>query len=197
MVDGNKNTFFHSTWSAKNEDNAFAYLQIDLKGAYNDLLVDYTKRYNFTGNKGYPTKFHVVATNTPNDEESWKDCGYSNQLSYRYDNQQSGKTILNLDGDYQYIRLQVEKTGGMQQTNGNLYFALGELAIYPVTSYKKAPYTEKDGLITDASQLSSNAIEPTEGSLAELIDNDITTYFHSTWSQNNATGAKHYLQVDL
>ena len=197
LVDGNKNTFFHSTWSAKNEDNAFAYLQIDLKGAYKDLLVDYTKRYNFTGNKGYPTQFHVFATNTPNDEESWKDCGYSNQLSYRYDNQQSGKTILNLDGDYQYIRLQVEKTGGMAQTNGNLYFALGELAIYPVTSYKKAPYTEKDGLITDASQLSSNAIEPQEGSLAELIDNNITTYFHSTWSQNNTTGTYHYLQVDL
>ena len=197
LVDGDKNTFFHSTWSAKNEDNAFAYLQIDLKGAYKNLLLDYTKRYNFTGNKGYPTQFHVFATNTPNDEESWKDCGYSNQLSYRYDNQQSGKTILNLDGDYQYIRLQVEKTGGMAQTNGNLYFALGELAIYPVTSYKEAPYAEKDGLITDASQLSSNAVEPQEGSLAELIDNDITTYFHSTWSQNNATGAKHYLQVDL
>ena len=197
LVDGDKNTFFHSTWSANNVDNAFAYLQIDLKGAYKDLLLDYTKRYNFTGNKGYPTQFHVFATNTPNDEESWKDCGYSDQLSYRYDNQQSGKTILNLDGDYQYIRLQVEKTGGMAQTNGNLYFALGELAIYPVTNYKKAPYTEKDGLITDASQLSSNAIEPQEGSLAELIDNDITTYFHSTWSQNNATGAKHYLQVDL
>ncbi len=197
LVDGDKNTFFHSTWSANNVDKAFAYLQIDLKGAYKDLLVDYTKRYNFTDNKGYPTQFHVFATNTPNDEESWKDCGYSNQLSYRYDNQQSGKTILNLDGDYQYIRLQVEKTGGMDKTNDNLYFALGELAIYPITNYKNAPYTEKDGLITDASQLSSNAVEPTEGSLAELIDNDLTTYFHSTWSQNNATGAKHYLQVDL
>ena len=197
LVDGDKNTFFHSTWSVNNVDNAYAYLQIDLKGSYKDLLLDYTKRYNFTGNKGYPTQFHVFATNTPNDEESWKDCGYSNQLSYRYDNQQSGKTILNLDGDYQYIRLQVEKTGGMAQTNGNLYFALGELAIYPVTNYKDAPYTEKDGLITDASQLSSNAVEPQEGSLAELIDNDMTTYFHSTWSQNNTTGAKHYLQVDL
>ena len=197
LVDGDKNTFFHSTWSANNVDNAFAYLQIDLKACYKDLLLDYTKRYNFTGNKGYPTQFHVFATNTPNDEESWKDCGYSNQLNYRYDNQQSGKTILNLDGDYQYLRLQVEKTGGMAQTNGNLYFALGELAIYPVTNYKDAPYTEKDGLITDASQLSSNAVEPQEGSLAALIDNDITTYFHSTWSQNNATGAKHYLQVDL
>ena len=199
LVDGNKNTFFHSTWSANNEDNAFAYLQIDLEGAYNKLRLDYTKRYNYTRHKGYPTQFHVFATNTPNDEESWKDCGYSDQLSYNYDNQQSGNTILTLDGDYQYIRLQVEKTGDMLQTNGNLYFALSELAIYSVTSVTNTnyPYTEKDGLITDASQLSSNAVEPQEGSLAALIDNDFTTYFHSTWSQNNATGAKHYLQVDL
>ena len=197
LVDGNKNTFFHSTWSVNNVDNAYAYLQINLKGSYKDLLLDYTKRYNFTGNKGYPIQFHVFATNTPNDEASWKDCGYSNFLRYYNDNKQNGQTIVRLGGDYQYVRLQVEKTGGMEQTNGNLYFALGELAIYPVTSYKEAPYTEKDGLISDVSQLSSNAIEPKEGSLAELIDNDITTYFHSTWSQNNATGAKHYLQVDL
>lgn len=104
---------------------------------------------------------------------------------------------MRLGGDYQYIRLQVEKTGGMEQTNGNLYFALSELAIYPVTSYKEAPYTEKDGLITDASQLSSNAVEPKEGSLAALIDNDYTTFFHSTWSQENLMDELHFLQIDL
>ena len=195
LVDGDKNTFFHSTWTTYNEDNAFAYLQIDLRGAYKDLLLYYSKRNGYTLH-GLPTQFHVFATNTPNDEASWKDCGYSNQLSYNYDNQESGKTILNLDGDYQYIRLQVEKTGDMGQTKGNLYFSLSELLIYPITDYNAA-YTEKDGLITDVSQLSSNAVEPTEGSLAALIDNDLTTYFSSTWSQNNATGAKHYLQIDL
>ena len=195
LVDGNKNTFFHSTWSVENEDNAFAYLQIDLRGAYKDLLLYYSKRNGY-GLHGLPTQFHVFATNTPNDEASWKDCGYSNQLSYNYDHQESGKTILNLDVDYQYIRLQVEKTGDMGQNNGNLYFSLSELLIYPITDYDAA-YTEKDGLITDVSQLSSNAVEPTEGSLAALIDNDLTTYFSSTWSQNNTTGANHYLQIDL
>lgn len=197
LVDGNKNTFFHSTWSAKNEDKAFAYLQIDLKGSYKDLLLDYTKRYNFTANKGYPIQFHVFATNTPNDEESWKDCGYSNFLRYYNDNKQNGQTIVRLGGDYQYVRLQVEKTGGMEKSKGNLYFALGELAIYPVTSYKEAPYTKEDGLITDASQLSSNAVEPQEGSLAALIDNDYTTFFHSTWSQENLMDELHFLQIDL
>ena len=197
LVDGDKNTYFHSTWDANNEDKAYAYMQIDLKGAHRDLLLDYTKRYNFTGNKGYPIQFHVFATNTPNDEESWKDCGYSNFLRYYNDNKQNGQTIVRLGADYQYIRLQVEKTGGMDKSKGNLYFALGELAIYPVTSYKEAPYAEKDGLITDASQLSSNAVEPTEGSLAALIDNDITTFFHSTWSQANPMDELHFLQIDL
>ena len=197
LVDGDKNTYFHSTWDANNEDKAYAYLQIDLKSAYKDLLLDYTKRYNFTGNKGYPIQFHVFATNTPNDEESWKDCGYSKFLRYYNDNKQNGQTIVRLGGDYQYVRLQVEKTGGMEKTNGNLYFALGELAIYPVTSYKDAPYTKEDGLITDASQLSSNAVESKEGSLAALIDNDFTTFFHSTWSQANPMDEFHYLQIDL
>ena len=197
LVDGDKNTYFHSTWDANNEDKAYAYLQIDLKGAHKDLLLDYTKRYNFTGNKGYPIQFHVFATNTPNDEESWKDCGYSNFLRYYNDNKQNGQTIVRLGGDYQYVRLQVEKTGGMDKSKGNLYFALGELAIYPVTSYKEAPYAEKDGLITDASQLSSNAVESKEGSLAALIDNDFTTFFHSTWSQANPMDELHFLQIDL
>ena len=197
LVDGDKNSYFHSTWDANNEDKAYAYLQIDLKGAHKDLLLDYTKRYNFTGNKGYPIQFHVFATNTPNDEESWKDCGYSNFLRYYNDNKQNGQTIVRLGGDYQYVRLQVEKTGGMDKSKGNLYFALGELAIYPVTSYKEAPYTKEDGLITDASQLSSNAVESKEGSLAALIDNDFTTFFHSTWSEENLMDVFHYLQILL
>ena len=197
LVDGDKSTFFHSTWTTTNVDNAFAYLQIDLKGAYKDLLLDYSKRYGGSYLDGAPIQFHVFATNTPNDEESWKDCGYSNFLRYYNDNQQNGQTIVRLGGDYQYVRLQVEKTGNMRQSAGNLYFSLSELAIYPVTSYKEASYTEKDGLITDASQLSSNAIDPTQGSLAALIDNDFTTFFHSACSQENLMDELHFLQIDL
>lgn len=29
------------------------------------------------------------------------------------------------------------------QSAGNLYFSLSELAIYPITSYKEASYTER------------------------------------------------------
>ena len=58
-------------------------------------------------------------------------------------------------------------------------------------------YSAYDGLITDASQLSSNAKESIEGSYEGLIDNDRSTFFHSEWSTNVSNGAYHYLQIDL
>ena len=46
-----------------------------------------------------------------------------------------------------------------------------------------------------ADMLSSNAVEPSEGSLANLLDGDVETYFHSAWSV--AVEGSHYLQVAL
>ncbi|MBP1637240.1 MAG: hypothetical protein H6Q18_29 [Bacteroidetes bacterium] len=46
-----------------------------------------------------------------------------------------------------------------------------------------------------ANMLSSNAVEPSEGSLAYLLDNNVATYFHSAWSI--ASPDIHYLQVAL
>lgn len=43
--------------------------------------------------------------------------------------------------------------------------------------------------------LSSNAIEPSEGSLANLLDGNVDSYFHSAWSV--AVSGAHHLQVNL
>lgn len=46
--------------------------------------------------------------------------------------------------------------------------------------------------------LSSNALEPKEGSLAALLDGNISTYFHSEYSQTTVPESEmHYLQVSL
>lgn len=45
--------------------------------------------------------------------------------------------------------------------------------------------------------LSSNAVEPTEGSLANLLDGDPSTYFHSNWSTPSTVSGAHYLQINL
>lgn len=46
-----------------------------------------------------------------------------------------------------------------------------------------------------SSMLSTNAQEPTEGSLANLLDHNIATFFHSAWSVG--VNGKHYVQVAL
>lgn len=46
-----------------------------------------------------------------------------------------------------------------------------------------------------SSMLSTNALEPTEGSLANLLDHNLATYFHSAWSVD--VNGKHYVQVAL
>ena len=195
LLDGDNATYFHSRWSEQNPDNSLAYIQVDLKESCQILLLNYRKR-DTQDNKGYPTTLHLFATDTPNDANSWTDCG-EQTLKYMEDGNQSGKTLLDLGKSYRYVRLQVEKTGDNNKANGNLYFAWSELDIKKVTNWHKAEYSANDGLLTDASQLSSNAIEPTEGSLAALIDNDRTSFFHSTWSKENTTGDLHYLQMDL
>lgn len=46
-----------------------------------------------------------------------------------------------------------------------------------------------------ADMLSSNAQEPHEGPIANLVDNNINTYFHSIWS--GTVNALHYIQINL
>ena len=53
------------------------------------------------------------------------------------------------------------------------------------------------GLVQDATKYTSNAKDPSEGSYEALIDNDYTTFFHSTWHASNDPGEDHYLQAEI
>lgn len=53
------------------------------------------------------------------------------------------------------------------------------------------------GLIQSADQLSTNAQEQTEGPIANLIDGNETTYFHSAYNDDPSPNAPHYIQVEL
>lgn len=47
-----------------------------------------------------------------------------------------------------------------------------------------------------ADMLSTNATEPSEGPIRNLVDGNINTYFHSKWS-NPPVGAPHYFEIHL
>jgi len=52
-------------------------------------------------------------------------------------------------------------------------------------------------LITENSQFSSPWTDPTEGSLDNLLDGDLSTHWHSSWQDGNVPAHTHYLDVAL
>ena len=61
----------------------------------------------------------------------------------------------------------------------------------------KMTINTEQNLITSADQLSSPWTESSEGSLANIIDGNKTTYWHSAWSAGSVANHTHYLQVAL
>jgi len=53
-----------------------------------------------------------------------------------------------------------------------------------------------DGLIQDASQITTPYNEPSEGSIAALLDGDASTFWHSKWSGGSVSAGIHYFQVE-
>lgn len=52
-----------------------------------------------------------------------------------------------------------------------------------------------NALVNDASRITSNATEETEGAIENLVDGNAATYWHSCWQ--NGPAEQHYLQFDL
>ena len=122
LIDGDANTFFHSTWSVQNTYGTYAFLQVDLRTACSAIVLKYKKRQGSALN-GNPKTLHIYATNTPSDENSWADLG---RFTCNYDGE-DGELAVNLQSAYQYVRLVVEETLGNYRSNGNLYFYWSEL----------------------------------------------------------------------
>ena len=146
LLDNNKETYFHSTWSVANEslDN-YHYLEVDLEKAVKEITLFYARRSHNTVSS--PEVIHVYATNDPNGE--WMDMGRDtcNLYSYCFTDESwatvwypswmqgcatGSQTVIEMDDAYRYVRFEVEKSyapnAGVQNLN-NIYFTLSELAI--------------------------------------------------------------------
>ena len=77
-------------------------------------------------------------------------------------------------------------------------YLIALLLIFAVNSLHAQSLTQEGiPLITDASQLSSNASDKTDGQHLEyLIDGDAYTFWHSDW-RGQIPDLYHYIQVDL
>lgn len=91
--------------------------------------------------------------------------------------------------------LEIEVNGFDGLTSGTLGLKIESISnafefdpvVYQISCSKQYPLTPD--------MLYSNAVEPSEGSLANLLDGDVDTYFHSAWSVSVA--GTHYVMVTL
>ena len=91
--------------------------------------------------------------------------------------------------------LEIEVNGFEGLTSGNIGLKIESLSnafdfdpvVYQISCSKQYPLTPQ--------MLFSNAVEPSEGSLANLLDNNKDTYFHTAWSV--AVNGTHYVMVTL
>lgn len=71
---------------------------------------------------------------------------------------------------------------------GYVCFALAELYIYDENG---------EALALDATHFTTNAQEYREGPLEDICDNNLSTYFHSRWSDSSEETGDHYVEVTL
>ena len=93
---------------------------------------------------------------------------------------------IDADDVYETVAAAVEQA--------KLNSAMAEAIAEAETAYAEN-FTWGEGLITSADQLSSPYTEPTEGSIAELLDGNQSTFWHSIWS--GSMEGTHYLQIEL
>ncbi len=67
------------------------------------------------------------------------------------------------------------------------------------TAIETAKDVQTINLLSDASQLSSPWTDPNEGSLPNLLDGDVATFWHSSWHDNppHDVVGSHYFQVEM
>lgn len=123
LVDGNNNTFFHSSWSV-NYGPMPHYIVVDLGKKVNGLSFSYVTR-NHGGAGNHPNKMNIYVSNSFDDYNT-ENAVHVDELSNLPNGASQSFDSENyiLDGDYQYVWFEVN------QTHGNTtYFALAELAV--------------------------------------------------------------------
>ena len=130
LLDNDHDTHFHST-TGMNLFNQDEWLQIDLNRTdVSKLTIEHWGRndgaVSGTAWHDTPTKYVVKATNTPEDETSWKEItilekGFPGNIH----NAHYVSPLIDMKANYQYVRLYVKGT-----SSGNSYWNLSELQFY-------------------------------------------------------------------
>ena len=75
--------------------------------------------------------------------------------------------------------------------------AEAEAAIAQAKDEQYISERDNKGLITDSTQFSSPFTDPTEGSFDDVLNDDASTFWHSTWQEGNKQNHDHFFHVSF
>ncbi len=107
--------------------------------------------------------------------------GTFNGYSYEYTS-----PLITTPAPISKLRFTVTDSNTGDSGSGYICFAIAEFYLYDA---------QGNAITLTAEDFATNAQEPKEGPLADIVDGDMFTYFHSTWSE--AADAEHYIEVTL
>ncbi len=153
LLDGDTQTFFHSTYSVPNTNMEAHYLQIDLGGELQHLLVKYAER-NHLINNSEPRKVKVYATkDTLN---GWTDLGTARFLN------RTGTLRMDLGAPYRYLKLEIVETFSNMENNGNRFFTWSELGIWNGAALRPETCQQVPALLAQIEEAEELGQEPSD-----------------------------------
>ena len=130
LLDGNYETFFHTTWHSSNDPMADHYLQAELNEPVQKFEFYYKKRSQNNNNR--PTTIVISASNNGTSFTNVKtiDSGLPTEESvvdYVSD-------VIDLGAKYKYVRFTVTSTNNGDRLGNHVFFTFSEFYILPNTS---------------------------------------------------------------
>lgn len=129
MVDGDFTTFFHSRTDIPLAEGT-EYFQVSLDAPVNGFYIEYTGRSDGIASgwawHDTPDEIRIEATNTPDDESSWKQISIEKYDIPNYHGAYYKSEVpIKLGAPYQYIRFYV-----LHATTGQNYWNIAEFQMY-------------------------------------------------------------------
>ena len=197
IYDGDRNTFFHSTWTSGASD--YHSLRVELPDTLSAFSFKYYTRDwarcvpKKIGVSGYERKYskHEDYPIMLSEADGLLDTLFMNKESYGPKFVYTSATLtLKEPSNVLYFTFLEGHTDPRHLTNESShkypFIALSEFYLYDANG---------EEIKLNASNFSTNAPEKTEGPIADICDGDLRTYFHTSWT--SSTSGYHYLRVAL
>ena len=195
LIDGNINTYFHSTW--EDNTNGFANLQIDLRDAQEGIIITFTPRQSDL--LDFPTNIDIYATNDESigtdPQTSSVDWTPVTTLSSGFPTTKTGtytSPVIKFDQPYRFVRFDMTKTqsGRTNGTTGQVFFTLSEFMASAITPNQYSEYYIVPGM-KEACDALDALITKAEGDVENL-----TAQLSDTTALKAAAKAVRALYVD-